>query len=281
MFFVASKILGFLTVPSNFLTIVGVAGICLLLTRRRRLAHALLIASVVVLGVLGLSPLSNVLLLSLSERFPAWEAGRNDPDGVIVLGGTIDPDVSEARNAIELDSSAERVTALLTLARRFPNARIVFSGGSGSLIQNPVAEAPFARKLLAEFGMTGDRFIFEETSRTTWENAINTRDLVKPRPGERWLLVTSSFHMPRSVGAFRMAGFEVEAYPVDWRTRGWSDATQPFDRLSSGLARADVAIHEWRGLVTYWLAGRSSALFPAPRASGCDNASAKDNCRSQ
>lgn len=279
MFFVASKVLGFLTVPSNFLMFLAVAGACLLLTRHRRLAQTLLIGGVVALAILGLSPLSNVLLLSLSDRFPAWQAGRTDPDGIIVLGGTIDPDVSEVRNSIELDSSAERVTAMLTLARRFPNARIVFSGGSGSLLQKPVAEAPYARKLLAEFGLTGDRFIFEETSRTTWENAVNSRDLVKPTPGERWLLVTSSFHMPRSVGAFRMAGFEVEAYPVDWRTRGWGDAAQGFDRLSSGLSRADVAIHEWRGLVTYWLAGRSSELFPGPRTAGCDNASAKDNCR--
>jgi uncharacterized SAM-binding protein YcdF (DUF218 family) len=279
MFFVASKVLGFLTVPSNLLMFLAVAGACLLLTRWRNLAFTLLFGGIVALAVLGLSPLSNVLLLSLSERFPAWQAGRSDPDGVIVLGGAIDPDVSEIRDAIEIDSSAERVMALLTLARRFPNARIVFSGGSGSLFQKPLSEAPYARKLLAEFGLTGDRFIFEATSRTTWENAVNSRDLVKPKPGERWLLVTSAFHMPRSVGAFRMAGFEVEAYPVDWRTRGWDDATQGFDRLSSGLSRADVAIHEWRGLVSYWLVGRSSELFPGPRRTGCDNASAKENCR--
>ena len=173
MFFVLSKILGFLAIPSNFLAIAGLFGVCLLLTRWRRLAHALLIGSVVMLAVLGLSPLSNVLLLSLSERFPEWESGRGDPDGVIVLGGVIDPDVSAARGTIELDSSAERAVALLTLARRFPNARVVFSGGSGSLLQNPVPEAPFAKKLLAEFGMTGERFIFEDTSRTTYENAIN------------------------------------------------------------------------------------------------------------
>ena len=110
----------------------GVAGVCLLLTRWRRLALTLVIGSIVTLAVLGFSPLSNVLLLSLSDRFPAWQAGRIDPDGVIVLGGAIDPDVSVARGMIELDSSAERAMALLTLARRFPNARIVFSGGSGS-----------------------------------------------------------------------------------------------------------------------------------------------------
>lgn len=278
MFFDLSKILGFLSHPSNFLAVAAIAAICLLASRWRRQAHALLIASVLALLILGWSPLSNVLLLTLSERFPAWQAGAGDPDGVIVLGGTIDPDVSEARDAIELDSSAERAIALLTLARRFPNARVVFSGGSGSLIQGDVAEAPYARKLLGEFGMTGGRFIFEETSRTTWENAVNTRELVQPKPGERWLLVTSSFHMPRSVGAFRKAGFEVEAFPVDWRTRGWSDGWQPFDKLSSGLSRADVALHEWSGLLIYWLTGRSSALFPAPRAQGCDRG-ARDSCR--
>jgi uncharacterized SAM-binding protein YcdF (DUF218 family) len=279
MFFVISKILGFLTVPSNAILIAGVVGLCLLPSRWRKLSLTLLIGSVVTLAVLGLSPLSNVLLLTLSERFPAWQDGRIDPDGVIVLGGVIDPEASDARGLIELDSSAERAVAMLTLARRFPKARIVFSGGSGKLAPGALAEAPFAKKLLDEFGMNGDRFIFEDNSRTTYENAVWMLDMLKPTPGQRFLLVTSSFHMPRSIGAFRRAGFEVEAYPVDWRTRGWPDALQPFDRVSGGLSRADVAIHEWTGLIVYWLTGRSSELFPGPRVAGCDNASAKDNCR--
>ena len=279
MFFVFSKTLGFLTVPSNFFVVAATVGACLLLTRWRRLALTLLIGGVVMLAVLGFSPLSNVLLLTLTERFPAWQAGHADPDGVIVLGGVIDPEVSAERGQVELDSSAERALALLTLARRFPKARIVFSGGSGNLIMDPVAESRFAKALLAEFAMTGDRFIFEEDSRTTYENARNSFDMLKPKPGERYLLVTSSFHMPRSIGAFRRVGFEVEAYPVDWRTRGWRDATLPFDRASAGLSRADVAIHEWTGLVVYWLTGRSSELLPTPRKGGCDNAAARENCR--
>jgi uncharacterized SAM-binding protein YcdF (DUF218 family) len=279
MFFVFSKTLGFLVTPSNFFVVAAAAGACLMLTRWRRLALTLLIGGVVMLAVLGLSPLSNVLLLTLSERFPAWQAGNADPDGVIVLGGVIDPEVSAERGQVELDSSAERALALLSLARRYPKAKIVFSGGSGNLIMDPVAETRFAKALLAEFALTGDRFVFEETSRTTYENALNTFQLLKPKPGDRYLLVTSSFHMPRSIGAFRRVGFEVEAYPVDWRTRGWRDATLPFDRVSAGLSRADVALHEWTGLLGYWLTGRSSELLPAPRAGGCDNASAKENCR--
>lgn len=263
MFFVLSKVLGFVAVPSNFLALAALAGAALLLTRWQRMARYLLVGSVLMIAVLGFSPLSNALLLSLSERFPPWAGGGGEPDAIVVLGGVIDPDVSAARNAIELDSSAERALALLMLARRFPNARIVFSGGSGRLAGG-LPETPFAEKLLAEFGMTGSRFIFEDASRTTLENATETFRLLAPKPGQRFLLVTSSFHMPRAMGVFRKAGFDVEAYPVDWRTRGVEDALQPFHRLSAGLARADVAVHEWTGLIAYRLTGRTSSLLPGP-----------------
>ena len=127
--------------------------------------------------------------------------------------------------------------------------------------------------------MTGDRFIFEDASRTTWENAVNSRDLLKPKPGERFLLVTSSFHMPRSMGAFRMAGFEVEAYPVDWRTRGWSDASQRF-RSAEQRARARRCRHpRMDGLGDLLADGPEQRAVSGARDGGCDNAAAKDNCR--
>jgi uncharacterized SAM-binding protein YcdF (DUF218 family) len=267
MFFVLSKVIGFFSVPSNAIAVICLVGTVLLLLRRTDAARPTLLVGICLLLVSGLSPAGNILLLSLSERFPPWQFdGGAEPDGIIVLGGAIDPEVSAARNAVELDSSAERIIAMLELARRFPNARIVFSGGSGNLIENHVPEAPIAGKLLERFGIAPERIVLESGSRTTAENAIFTRNLITPKPGERWLLVTSAFHMPRSVGAFRAAGFDVEAYPVDWRTRGWIDAALPFDTLSAGLARTDLAAHEWTGLIAYWLSRRSSALFPAPPA---------------
>jgi uncharacterized SAM-binding protein YcdF (DUF218 family) len=153
---------------------------------------------------------------------------------------------------------------MLELARRFPEAKIVFSGGSGSLMRGDEPEAPIAGALLESFGTGRERIVLEGDSRSTAENAAFARKLVAPKPGERWLLVTSSFHMPRSVGVFRAVGFEVEAYPVDWRTRGWIDAATWTGKLSAGLARTDVAVHEWIGLVGYWLSGKSSALLPKP-----------------
>ncbi len=265
MFFFAAKIAGFFALPSNIVAALCVLGVVLLATRFRRAGLRILIGGVVSLLVFGYTPLANLMLLSLSERFSAWDAKGRVPDGIIVLGGAIDSETTIARGSLEMDSSAERIVAMLQLAKQYPNARIVFSGGSGNLIGDSASEAPIAGKLLDDFGVSRDRVVLEDKSRTTAENAIFTRKLVQPKPGELWILVTSSFHMPRSIGAFRKAGLDVEAYPVDWRTRGWSDARLPFDKLSAGLARSDVAVHEWTGLVAYWLTGRSSELFPGPR----------------
>ena len=97
----------------------------------------------------------------------------------------------------------------------------------------------------------------------TAENAAYSKALVKPKPGERWLLVTSAQHMPRAMGAFRKAGFPVEAYPVDWRSLPRLRLQFPAS-FSLGLVRSDDTVHEWVGLFVYWITGRSSELLPGP-----------------
>lgn len=265
MLFVPSKIAEFAMLPSNAVALLAAAGFVLLAAGWRRAGAWLAGAGVTALLVCGFSPVGNVLLLTLSERFPAWQQGAEPaPHGIIVLGGAINADASAARGDVELMSSGGRVLAMLELARRFPQARIVFSGGNPGLLRKGVPEAAIASRLLDAFGIDANRVTLEGASRTTDENARFSRDLLAPKPGERWLLVTSAFHMPRAMGAFRAAGFDVEAYPVDWRTRGWADAAQPFGKLSLGLARTDLAVHEWVGLAGYRLAGRTHALFPGP-----------------
>src|ERR1700734_4401128 len=264
MFFILSKILGFFAAPSNLFISIGVLGLVLLCTRFTRLASWLIVTSLVLLVIAGLSPLGNALILPLEDRFPPWNPSHGAPDGIVVLGGAISPGVSEARNAIALDEAAERITATAELARRYPDARIIFSGGSGSLLEHEGPEAPFAARELMALGVAHDRITAEEQSRNTIENATFSRLLAQPKPGERWLLVTSAFHMPRAIAAFRAAGFPVEAYPVDWRTRGPIDATAPFASVIGGLGMTDIAMHEWVGLLVYRLTGQTEELFPTP-----------------
>jgi uncharacterized SAM-binding protein YcdF (DUF218 family) len=253
---------GFLTAPSNVLLVLGVAGLLLTAMRVTRLGRFCLVLSVAGLAVFGLSPAGNLLIRPLEQRFPPWDASRGAPHGIIILGGAVSSDVSHKRGEAVLNESAERLTVAATLARRYPDARIVFTGGSGEIVATEGTEAEVAGPLLESFGIDRGRITLEDRSRTTIENAVFTKRLVMPRPGERWLLVTSAYHMPRAMGVFRAADFSVEAYPVDWRTG--DTAMTGFYLVSDGLKRSDTAMREWIGLAGYFLAGTSSALFPAP-----------------
>src|ERR1700676_285252 len=264
MFFILSKTLGFFALPSNLLISIGLVGLVLLCTQFRRLASWLVVTSVVLLALAGFSPLGNILMLPLEQRFPAWEASRGPPDGIVVLGGAISPDVSMARGVVALDEAAERITVTAELARRYPSARIIFSGGTSSLSSGAPAEAPVAVKEFEALGIAHERITAEEQSRNTVENAVFSRLLANPQPGERWILVTSAYHMPRAMAAFRAAGFAIEAYPVDWHTRGPIDALAPFGSLGDGLRRTDTAVREWVGLLAYRITGKTAELFSAP-----------------
>ena len=264
MFFPLSKLLGFFALPSNLLISLGVLGLVLLTTRFARIASWLIVTSVVLLALAGLSPLGNVLILPLEQRFPPWDPSHGAPDGIVRLGGVISPSVSIERGTIALDQGAARFVVTVELAHRYPNARIIISGGNGSLLYDDQPEAGVAVQELVALGIPHERISAEEQSRNTVENAVFSKLIANPKPGERWLLVTSAYHMPRAVGVFRAAGFPIEPYPVDYRTRGPRDVVRPFGTFNTGLAVTDTAVREWVGLLVYRLTGRTLELFPGP-----------------
>ena len=264
MFFVLSKTLGFMLLPTNLLIGIGLLGAILMVTRFASLGRKLVIAAVLLLVICGLSPLGNLLLYPLESRFPAWDASRGAPDGIVVLGGSIEPNLSAAHGAAVVSGASDRIIAAVALAYRYPNARVVFSGGSGNLVSNDAREADFAGAIFESLGISKSRLIMERHSRNTVENAEFSKALVAPKQGERWLLVTSAFHMPRSVGLFRKAGFAVEPYPVDWRVGGPDDLFSFTNIAVDGLGRTDIAVREWMGLIAYRATGKIDELLPAP-----------------
>jgi uncharacterized SAM-binding protein YcdF (DUF218 family) len=264
MFFFLSKTLGFFAAPSNALIVLGLVGVLLAVFRGGRAGGRLIVASLILLAIFGFSPLANGLMVALEQRFPPWDASRGAPTGIIVLGGAFDTILSTTRDDIPLTDAAERMTASAALAIKYPRARLIFTGGTGTLVYDGPTEGALARRFYASLGIPAERITIEEESRDTAENAVLTKALANPKPGERWLLVTSAYHMPRSIGAFRRVGFAVEAYPVDYRTRGIEDLARPFPSLGEGLRRGDAAMREWVGLLMYRLTGRTSELFPKP-----------------
>ena len=129
MFFILSKTLGIMLLPINFLIGLGLLGAILLVTRFASLGRRLVITVVLLLVISGFSPLGNLLLYPLESRFPPWDAARGAPDGIIVLGGSIDADLSVAHGTPVVRSAADRIIAAAALAHAIPNARVVFTGG--------------------------------------------------------------------------------------------------------------------------------------------------------
>jgi len=261
MFFEVSKLVWMFTVPSTFMVAVAVLGL-VLLPFWRRVGTVLVVLGVVGLVFAGLGPAGRVMLHTLEDRFPSFsDSGR--VDGIIMLGGSELPDLTHSRGQPSFQGSGERLLALVELSRRYPEARVVFSGGSGRLGGSPIQEADVVRLALAQLGVDPARVEYESTSRNTAENAQLSRKQIDPQPGERWLLVTSAFHMPRAVGCFRQAGFPVTAYPVDFRTTSelsWG----LFSSVAEGLGFFDLAAREWIGLAVYRWTGRTSAFLPSP-----------------
>lgn len=261
MFFYLSKLFWAVAVPSTFLTLLALAGLVLARFRPRA---GLAIATLAVLGLLigGIGPVGRALIQPLEDRFPVFIDDGRPVDGIIVLGGAELPLIFAARGQPAFQESAERLLAMGELARRYPQARVLFSGGSSQLRAAP-SEADTVRAALPALGLAPDRVEFEATSRNTAENARLSLAYAKPAPGERWLLVTSAFHMPRAMGCFRAAGFDVTAYPVDFRTTG-SDLDELNRSVSGGLMELDLGVREWIGLVVYRLTGRIGSLLPGP-----------------
>jgi uncharacterized SAM-binding protein YcdF (DUF218 family) len=270
MLFELSKLLSFFLVPSNIMVILGFAGITLLAIGYARAGRWLLITSIALIAAVGILPIGRELALPLEERFPRWDATKGPPAGIVVLGGgVIKSEISADRGEIAVGDTADRIIAAVELTRRYPTVRVVFVGRT---------ESDFVIRFFEKLGLPSDRIFVERKSRNTIENAIFAKQLVMPKPGERWLLVTSAMHMPRAIGVFRKAGFDVDAYPVDYRTtRSQSLGTLLPSALMGGIGIMDRAVHEWSGLLVYWITRRIAMPFPGPmseipqRASVCQS----------
>ncbi len=263
----AIQLLLALLLPSTFLAVCCTAGAALTLAgqRSRRIRGV----GLVLLGI-GVSGLATVLLLPVDEwllrplenSFPATAPAQ--VDGVVVLGGAVAASISADRALPTLNRDADRLVAFAFLAHRYPNARLVFAGGSLAPA-GALTESEATRTVLDRLGVPPGRVLVDDQSRTTWENATNALALARPREGETWLLVTSASHMPRAIGAFRGAGWPaILAWPVAYRTtqQGWPGPLQP---VGAKLSAVDLAAHEWTGLAAYRIAGKIDRLLPAPQ----------------
>ena len=137
MFFYLAKIFWFFAQPSGLLLVMMIAGAVLLRTGRTKSGRRLIAASVALLLVGGLLPLSNWLILPLEQRFPRADLTAGDVTGIVVLGGGEDARIWIERGVHSLNEAGERFTEAAGLARRYPKAKVVFTGGSIEILTRP------------------------------------------------------------------------------------------------------------------------------------------------
>jgi len=257
--------LGWVSAPEAVLLIVLAVGTALLWTRWREPARIFVSVATVGFVLIAALPIGSLLLVPLEQRFAAPDILPEIVDGIVVLGGSSNVGTSIARDQVVLNDNSERLTSFATLARRYPDARLVFTGGSNALRPGSVRESDIAIRFFGEIGLDPSRVLLEREARNTFENAVNSFDLVNPMTTENWLLVTSARHMPRAMGAFRKAGWKVIPYPVDYRTAGGGFSLGFGWNFLGRLTSLSHALHEWIGMLAYWIIDRSDELFPGPR----------------
>ena len=223
---------------------------------RRSISFFILGLFLILLLIVSVNVPGSLLLRPLETRFPVWrQTPTGQVVGIVIIGGfhldshvasALDSHVASEWSDIR-SGMAERIMETVRLSKLYPEAKILYSGGG--------AEAQLGRKVLMRLGIERERIIIEDRSRNTAENARLSTIVAAPKQSEKWLLVTSAYHMPRAMGAFRAFGFPVEADPVDFQSSKADVA---------GHEQARLALREYIALFAYWLSGRSNELFPSP-----------------
>lgn len=256
MFF-ASKILALITQPLTWVVLLLLLSL-FLPTGRIRLARFVLAVAIGLVLLLGWEPLPDYGIRSLEDRYPEIPLGADLSSyaGIIVLGGALDAGyIAQSRQQPVLNAGAERMTIAVALMQRHPHLQVVFTGGEGRLFPNGPSEAERAAVFFDSLGFAPERVVLEDRSRNTYENAIFSAQLPRMDVKKPWLLMTSAWHMPRSMATFKKIGWNVTAYPVDYRTGAFTPFTAY--SLREGISRWELLLHEWVGLVAYRLAGRA------------------------
>ena len=261
LFFILNKLVSLALAPARLLLWLSLATAIMLVLGRRRAGRALAVATAAVFVVFGVAPVGDWLARPLENQYPRPTPPPARVDGILTLGGGLGTGVLLARGAPADAESETRLVSTFELARRYPKARVVFSGGWGA---DPDATA--AAYIFAQMGLDPARLTLESRSRDTYENLLFSQRLVQPKPGDVWVLATSALQMPRAKAVARRVGWTLIPWPTDYTTSprpGFKPLADYLD-VAGNLARADQTLHEWVGLLAYRLGGFTRSATPTP-----------------
>lgn len=254
--FILSKLFWLFAAPANLFALLLLIGAFLCISvhdDRSRTGRTLIFALAMFLFLTAMLPFSSVLLRPLEDRYPM--ALPAQVDGIIVLSGDDNAKLLLDRSDPASIASAARYLKFVMLAQKYPGAKLAYIGGSNKVVTDSQPAIPAAvQGLMNDLGIASNRMTYETKSRNTRENAVLAHELLKPKPDENWVLITSAAHMPRAMGCFQQAGWNVYAAPTDYRTEPQQRFEINFDMLDHML-QLQIAVREYIGVAAYSLMG--------------------------
>jgi uncharacterized SAM-binding protein YcdF (DUF218 family) len=254
LFFPISKLAWLALAPSHILVWMLIGTLVTVMAQGHQRGARWMAATTAALFILlGVAPLGQWLARPLENTYPPPTNPPAHVDGIVTLGGGLQTGLTLSRGGLPAaQGSMSRLVTTMAIARRYPEARVIFSGGAG-----PLADTIAAKLAFDQMGLDPARLTLEAASRNTFENLDNTRRIVQPKPGETWVLATSALQMPRAMAVARSLGWTMTPWPTDYLTTPHQVVTDylPQFNVASHLALVDQATHEWVGLLAYQLGG--------------------------
>jgi uncharacterized SAM-binding protein YcdF (DUF218 family) len=252
MFFFLSKILSFLITP--LVWIIGLF-IYALFTKIEKRKWRCLKLSLFLLLFLSNTAIYNIFMHAWEIPAVSIKEIKETYDVGILLGGLTNYDPT--LDKLQMNRSGDRLMQTLELYHSGKIKNIAVVSGSGSILHQEYKEANYIRNYLLSIGIPDSVIIVEAESKNTRENALNIKPILEKRfKNGKYLLITSAFHMRRSLGCFKTAGIEVTPYSTDRMSGPWRwDIDFLIIPKIEVMGSWDILIHEWMGMIMYKLAG--------------------------
>ena len=260
--FLLSKLIWIVLSPLNLLIIILFIGFLFQLMKTQLISRMFYLIALLFFITVGIFPTGKFLLSNLESKYPALNIMPNKIDGILILGGPTNPSLTHIHNQVSFNDAGERLTEAIKLIKIYHSSKIIFSGGSGSLEQNILTHSYVAKKFFLEMGIDINRIIFESKSNNTFENFLFSKKLINPKSNEKWLLITSSFHMTRAMNIAEKMEWEFIPYHVDFRTGNKKIKLIPsFTKILQNFNTFNLVSHEIVGLISYYFLGRTGKIF--------------------
>mgnify|MGYP001416729970 FL=1 len=260
MSFYLSKILWLIVNPFNIFIFITLFTMFLYFINFRRLSLIIYLINFIFIALISFLPIGSYLTYIIEKEFHTNTKFPEQVDGILILGGATNPLLFKEFDQISLNGSAERLVESVMIIRKFEKAKVIFSGGSGIVNRSDLGHSQVAKLFYKKIGVDINKIFFEDKSRNTYENIIYSKKIAKPKKNENWLLITSAFHMKRALLIAEKNNWKLIPYAVDFKNVKEFKVI-PNLNLLSNLNSFQSGLHEWLGLVSYYLMGRTDKFL--------------------